>query len=345
MLAGESAAQMVRFWGERQMRQHSLVRGLFLLAGAIGALLLFIQTPSATAALLVYDPFATGAAPSEYLAGDDSTGTNVLGGQNPTPGPTAFYSSGWIQSGGDAQAVVNGSLAYPLFPSTGGRVTDAVQFNCCSFGRDGRAINGGLGGGLGARTIYQSFLIDFGTQGTDDPTQFGKRAYEMWNGGVGDSFLAVDLFVNHFAGVNNLTLAVTTPSGTQSQLVGGGGLTLDALAGVHLVVFRFDFDAVNPDMVRVYLDPTDSVESNYAPVASISVPSSDLLITHHGAITNFTFSGGGHVPGAFDELRWGDTFLDVTPFQARQVPEPGSLGLLALGLLGLRFARRRGTSR
>lgn len=53
-------------------------------------------------------------------------------------------------------------------------------------------------------------LIDFGTQGTDDPTDFGKRGYEMWRGDIGDSFLAVDLFVNHFSGVNELTLAVQT---------------------------------------------------------------------------------------------------------------------------------------
>jgi hypothetical protein len=299
----------------------------------------------ADAALLVYDPFDHRGAPADYLLGSDSTGVNVIGGQNPATGPTAFYSSGWIQSGGDAQAVVPGTMVYPLLPRTGGRVTDAVQFSCCSFGRDGREIAGGLGGGREARTIYQSFLVDFGNQGTDDPTQFGKRGVEWWNGGIGDSFLAVDLFVNHFSGVTDLTLEVTTPSGTSAALLDGGGLDLATLAGTHLVVMKFEFRPVNPanpftpaddDAVTVYLDPTDSIESNWAPAASIAVGLSDLQITHHGLTASFTFSGGGHVPASFDEIRWGDTFADVTPF----VPEPGTLTLLGVGVAALARSRR-----
>ena len=343
------------------MFRHSCFGRCLVAAGLLASL----QIAPVDAALLVYEPFGIGGGPTQYLAGNDSTGTNVLGGQNPTSTPTPFYAGGWIQSGGDAQAVWDvGSLAYPLFPNSGGLVSDSVQFSCCSFGRNGREIAGGLGGGPDRRTIYQSFLVDFGNQGTDDPTQFGKRGYEMWNGGVGDSFLAVDLFVNHFSGVNELTLAVTTPSGTESQLVNGGGLTLDALAGVHLVVLKFEFNPANPagptptddDRVTMYLDITSSIEGNFTPAAEIAVDASDLFISHHGALANFTFSGGGHCPGKFDEVRWGDTFADVTPFQnsngnpgntacnvnpPTEVPEPGSLSLLALVVVGLTLARRR----
>jgi hypothetical protein len=302
-------------------------------------LLVVLHPRQAEADLLAYDGFAVG--PGGYLVGDEDAGTNVLGGQNPAIGPTPFYGGAWVQSGGDSQVVKDiGSLAYPLFPTGGGQVRETVQFDCCSFGRTGRPIAGGLG--TEDRTIYQSFLIDFGSQGTDDPDTFGKRAYEMWSGGVGDSFLALDLFVNHFSGVDELTLAVTTASGTQEVLVNGGGLTLPALLGVNLIVFRFDFDRTNPDVVTMYLNPTDSVEANYTPAAQISVPTSDLLIDYQGAITNFTFSGAGHLPGAFDEVRWGETFADVTPFLDPQaVPQPATLSVLALGLVGVALLRRR----
>jgi hypothetical protein len=108
------------------------------------------------------------------------------------------------------------------------------------------------------------------------------------------------------------------------------------MAGVHLIVMRFDFDPMASDSVTAYLDPTDSIESNWTPAAVVSVPNSDLTITHHGVSTNFTFSGGGHVPARFDELRWGETFADVTPF----VPEPSTLTLLALGMAAVLRRRR-----
>src|SRR5690606_22061725 len=114
------------------------------------------------------------------LPGDDSTGVNVIGGQNPVIGPTPFYAGPWIQSGGDSQAVKNlPSYAYPGLPGgLGGRLQETLEFDCCTFGRSARPIAGGLGFGA-AQTIYQSFLIDFGTQGTDAPSDFGFRGHEL----------------------------------------------------------------------------------------------------------------------------------------------------------------------
>jgi hypothetical protein len=316
---------------------------LVIVAAGVAALVSSLLATPAGAALLAYDPFTVGVGPADYRAGDEVAGTDLLGGQNPATVPTPFYAGGWIEpSGSNSQAVKNiGSLAYPMFPQAGGQIRETIQFDCCTFGRTGRPIAGGLGGGREARTIYQSFLIDFGSQGTDDPSQHGYRAYEMWNGAVNDANLAVNLVLSHFAGVNELTLRVTTASGTQTALV-GGGLTLPELAGTHLIVFRFDFDPAAPDTVSVYLDPTDSIEANYTPAATASAPNSDLFITHHGAFTHFTFSGAGHVPGAFDELRWGDTFADVTPFLTEvPVPAPAPLGLLAFGVLAMAGLRKR----
>jgi MYXO-CTERM domain-containing protein len=255
----------------------------------------------------------------------------------------SFYSSGWIQHETNAQAVRGdlGSLIYPLFPNAGNRVTDSVEFACCSSGRSGREIAGGLGDGRIARTIYQSFLIDFGSQGTDDLSQFGLRGYEMWNGGIGDPSIAVRLFVNSFSGDTDLTLEVTTPTGTQEAVL-TGGLNLQELAGTHLIVLKFQFEAGSPDLVSVFLDPTDSIEGNWTPSAIVSAPNSDLVITHHGVSSSFTFSGPGHIPAAFDELRWGDTFADVTPFlDPVPTPAPGVMSLFLLGVAGIAAARRR----
>ena len=68
------------------MLRHSCF-GRFLVAAG---LLVSSQIAPVDAALLVYEPFEIGGGPSQYLAGNDSTGTNVLGGQNPTTGPAPF---------------------------------------------------------------------------------------------------------------------------------------------------------------------------------------------------------------------------------------------------------------
>ena len=331
----------------------SVCRPRILRCVSVGAVALSaVLAGPAAAALLAYDPFAYGADPSagEYVLGDESAGTGVIGGQNPVIGPTLFYTGPWIQSGGDAQVVkALPSLSYPgLQAGVGGVQEETLQFNCCTFGRSGREIDGGLGGGRSPRTIYESFVIDFGSQGTDDPTAFGLRGHELWNGGVGDSFRAVQVYMNHFSGTNVLTLAINTASGSFSVPIGGGGLNLATLAGtndgMHLVVMKYEFAADAPDVVSLYFDPALGIEPAL-PDAQIATATSDLFITHQGAFSNFTFSGPGHVPGGIDEIRWGDTYADVTPI-ATPVPEPATMMLFATGLLALHLGakRRRGAS-
>jgi hypothetical protein len=315
------------------------------LGGLLAIACLACSAGVARATLLAYEPFEYGdvAIPSEgqYAVGNEGSGVNVLGGQDTTIGPTAFYTGPWIQSGTDSQVVkAVPSYSYNGFPAgVGGIQEETVQFDCCSFGRTGREIAGGLDPGRNAATYYESFLINFGTQGTDNPADFGKRAHELWNGGIGDGNLAVDLFLNSFGGVNELSLAVTTISGSTTVPVGGGGFDLPTLAsthgGVHLVVMKYEFNPNDPDVVTVFLDPLNyDMEPNHHD-GQISIAASDLQITHHGAFTNFTFSGSGHVPGGIDEIRWGTTYAAVTPLT---IPEPASLVLLAFGVIG--FSRR-----
>jgi hypothetical protein len=244
------------------------------------------------------------------------------------------------------------SLTYPNFPNgRRGQLAESTQFGCCTFGRSGRPFGDVFGTGspgLAAdgnyHVLYGSFLVDFGTVGTNPPWPTGgnegKHGFEMWNDTnetSPDSKLVVDLAFNYYTGDPLLFLNVL---GTRQNLA--GNWTRDALAaingGTHLVVMKLEFtDGNSEDRVTVYLDPTDSIESNWTPEASISVPTGGLSIWGHSGLSSFQFDGGGANPGAIDEIRWGETFADVTPF----IPEPGTVMLSMIGAAGFLLRRRR----
>jgi hypothetical protein len=320
---------------------------------AAASLVAAVFVAKANADLLAYDPLQTGpggpAVTGPYVPGTEDAGPNIAG-QDPTIGPdTSFYSGAWVQSGGDNTSVDHiPSLSYPNFAQgRRGQAAESTQFSCCTFGRNGRPFGDVFGtgsNGLAAdgnnHVLYGSFLIDFGTVGTNTPWPAagneGKHGFEMWSAPIGDAFLAVDLAFNYYTGDPLLFLNVL---GTRQNLA--GNWTRDALAaingGTQLVVVKLEFtDANFEDRVTVYLNPTDSIESNWTPEASIAVPTGALAIWGHSAFSSFQFDGGGANPGAIDEIRWGETFADVTPF----IPEPSSAMLSLIGVAGW-FLRRR----
>jgi hypothetical protein len=340
------------------MRCSSLTRRLGLLGLATVGVAI---AGMAQAALYVYDPLQTGSGgianlSGPYVPGTEDAGPN-LGGQNPSIGPdTSFYAGGWVATGTDNQAVDHiPSLKYPsFFQGRRGQLAETAQFDCCTFGRTGRPFGDVFGtgsNGLAAdgayHALYGSFLIDWGTIGTNsDNGNQGKHGFEMWNDTnetAPDSKLVVDLGFNYYTGDPLLFLNVL---GTRQNLA--GDWTRDALAaingGTNLVVMKLEFtvdhdnDPLTPeeDRVTVFLNPTDSVESNWTPAASIGVPTGGLAIWGHSAFSSFQFDGGGADPGAIDEFRWGDTFADVTPF----IPEPSSVVLSMVGAAALLLRRR-----
>src|SRR5262249_23122456 len=144
-------------------------------------------------------------------------------------------------------------------------------------------------------------------------------------------------------GDSQLTLNVQTgPDGSKvaHKQVLGAGYTRDALAaingGTHLMVLKFEFNnASGEDRVTAYLDPTNSIEPGTS-AASVGVPAGSLFFAYHSAFTSYQFDGGGANPGAIDEIRWGNTYADVTPF----VPEPSTIQLLVLACVGFVTRRR-----
>ena len=99
--------------------------------------------------------------------------------------------------------------------------------------------------------------------------------------------------------------------------------------GNHFEVLRFDFGAGNNDTVTLFQDPTTVTDFNGtgdAQLTGIDATFDGIAFT----ATNATLR--------WDEIRLGTTLEDVT---VGVVPEPSTMALVGLGLLGLAVRRRR----
>jgi len=291
---------------------------------ALGALTAAVA--SAAADLLYYDPFNIGSNPvnGEYAPFTPPvTETNPfvpLQGQNPTVGPTPFFSGPWIGSGPSGQFVQTSSLAYRGTPSSGGSVT--TWFNPESQtggeGRVGRYLTDPWTSTT-VGTYYLSYMASYGTVAdpyTNIGADLGFRTTEFWpeGGEVGNDVGRFEVGYQGFAGPTDQQVPRTARLHFTGPGTGGYKYLTDTTFNednddTHLIVMKFELsDQPVSDTVSVFLDPY-SVDEPVVPSASAT--NLDFTLSAMSTITVFGDPTG--IRPVFDDLRVGTSYHDMIP--------------------------------
>jgi hypothetical protein len=291
---------------------------LRLSVAATAAVALVVALGSSAAAVqFYYEPFLTGASPAagQYTTGllDTTLDAPATGGQNPTVGPTPFLTGQWdaVFSGPNGMVQEPG-LSFIGAPSTGGSQISNPD------SRPRRHLSSPLTSTTDG-TYYIGFLANYGQGFYDDGIQgndMGYRAVELWDEAGGFLF---SIAYNTFNGGGGP--AQQDPSTAKLYLDGFGYQILEGApdsfvedGATHLIVLRMGFSSVaGSDTVSVYLDPK-TTEEPVIPNATLTAV--DLTL---GAIGGMSIYGGNGISPVFDELRVGDSFIDVLP----DFPLPG----------------------
>ena len=259
-----------------------------LLALAMMTCCAVLAPATAHAALMAYEGF-------NYTAG-----TGNLTGQNGGAG----WNGAWQTIGGSVANVVANSLAAGASSPSGydGRSVgnNALQPNGS---RAGRSLDTTAGGSFGLRgfidasgrigadgkTLYLSFM-----QQPNGTTYFYE--FEFHRDNLSDP--------GRMAGIGNDSGAATgvylrTPA-TPQTLIGAGS------TAVNFYVVRIDFLAGNNDTVRVYMNPTSITEPGTPTLTKTGAGDMSFNGISFGSYNNSRTV-------AHDEIRFGETWDDVTP--------------------------------
>lgn len=302
-------------------RKH-LVSGVVLL-GAVGISASVARASGITAVANASEPFA-------YPAGQD------LNGQN---GGTGF-STAWADTnagtlpanGGDPTANTQAaSLSFGNLATSGGSVLSShiASTDDTSGNLNPLVYNRTLSGLVNASTTFVSYLIQpqdavgTGTFGGYANLTFIDTAGNQLDFGIiGDSGGA-----DTAGKVGQYGVELGNASAT-NRISSGQTAVLDQTA--YLVLRMTQSSGVST--FDLFVDPTPGQPLPLTPDATVSTDANFAF----GTSDALSLQAGNS--DAFDEIRIGSTFADVSP-----VPEPASAGLLAAGSLLLVRRRRRAT--
>ncbi len=298
---------------------------------------------SASANLLVYEPFNSGAVGDPIAGQAPTTGTGVWAEAGTATSPVHQIASGSL-AGGVGSAIGNSGEMLG---------SDNTQFDRLS-----------LGGTYSANTtLYYSLLLQVsdltGLTIPNTNLNANNDGIIMFNNTTGSasshpSNWAGNLVIRQGStgGTYNLGIrASDTPGGTNAgHTYWTGDITPSTDA--HFIVVRYAQDGdpadtgVSGDENALWVDP--SALSYGAPEGSVPSPDGSSVGSINkasGGVNNYAASvmiGAGISSGSnpdslvLDEIRVGTTWNDVTT-----IPEPASLSLLGLGGIGLLSRRRR----
>ena len=222
------------------------------------------------------------------------------------------FSGGWSTVNSDNGTItVEEGLSYPDLPTAGGSIFMAPTASVVSSKRD-------LTSPINSGTLYTSFLVNI----TEGKRYLGLTLRDNYN----------YLSVGQSTGKNTWCITNSNGSSTTSYS-SSSNITYNT---TYLLVLRVDFDASGTqERLRLYVNPdlSSGEEPGTAAIdvlGEYNVPS----ITAAGVQAAYTLAGTSYTTakGYIDEIRLGDSYMDV-------IPESSSTNFLGLTLFGVLLGR------
>jgi hypothetical protein len=245
-------------------------------------------------------------------------------GFNYTAASNLSGNGGWTGGSATNLQIGTSDLTYPGLLDLGGN--SLVVLNAKST-LDSNVFSGGP---VTSGNLYYSFVINGTTAATNNSYMTGL---DPVGGSLTGSSDALAIYYGTST-AGNYRIGVRTTSGGSGAAYASTAL---ALGTTYFIVAEYTFNANHQDSISLFLDPTPGGTQPATPDAVQTQLTASVI----GNIGDVAFKAQGVAYGQWtvNDLNIGTTWADVTP-AATVVPEPSTLALFGLGVLGLVFARR-----